>query len=393
MLTGHRLFAAFAAGGALLLTACATTAPAVDSAVVSAEPAHAALAADAVRVAMTADEIPALAVAVSRHGALVWSEAFGVADLENDLAATRNTKFRLGSVSKLLTADLAAIMAEEGTVDLDTDVRTYVPAFPDKGAPVTLRQLLGHLGGVRHYLPKDRDGAAPGGPIDVRLYTDAASVLAIFADDPLVAAPGEKYHYTTFGYSLIGLALEAAAQKPFPVLVREKILAPAGIDDIVVDDHFAVIPGRAGYYDQTADYRGLLPPARYGTVVNALPLNSAYKIPGGGYAGDAEAVAAFGALHLAPGFFSEAAYAELFRPQTTNAGDALPVALGWRVGEDADGRRLFQHSGSQQGGRAHLAVWPDDGLVVAFLTNMGGRPRDSAGLAQEIAAPFLTAAD
>lgn len=343
----------------------------------------------AIGSAMAADNIPGMAVAVFRDGEFVWSEAFGVANLETGAAATTKTKFRTGSIAKLFTANLAARLAEDGVIDLDSDIRRYLPAFPDKGATITLRQLLGHLGGIRHYAPQDYDFTAPGGPIDVRLYLDAAAKLAIFANDPLVAQPGEKYVYSTHGYSLAGLVMEAAAGKTFPALVDEYIFKPAGLEDIAVDDMFALVDNRSEFYDSIADYAGLLPAQDYGPIVNAFFLNSAYKIPAGGYVATAEAIARFGALHLAPGFFTQETYELLFREQATNAGEPVGVGLGWRVGVSEDGRRVFQHSGSQQGARAHLAVYPDDGLVIAIMTNLGSRPRDADGLSRAIAAAFL----
>ncbi len=344
---------------------------------------------DAIETAMAADDIPAISVAVMHHGEIVWSESFGMANLETGAPANRETRFRIGSVSKLFTADLAAILAEEGVVDLDADIRSYLPQFPDKNAAITLRQLLGHLGGVRHYEDKDRDMAAPGGPIDMRYYPDAASILAIFAEDPLIAPPGEKYSYTTFGYSLIGLVLEAAADKSYFDLLREKILTPAGINDVAVDDMFAIVPNRAEFYDNIKDYDDFLPAESYGPVVHALPLNSAYKIPGGGLVADAEAVAAFGSLHLTPGFFSETTYADIFTRQKTSAGEELEVGLGWRIAKDEAGRLLYHHSGSQQGGRAHLAVYPEAGISIAILANMN-YPIDIRALSDKVAEPFLS---
>ena len=390
----HALIAGVFGALAATLTACATQPqPDGQAFVVKQARASAQSATEAIHAAMEADMIPAMSVAVMRGDEVIWSQAFGTANLETGAAAMRDTKFRIGSVSKVLTADLAAILAGEGAVDLDEDIRTYLPQFPDKGAPITLRQLLGHLGGIRHYRGKDFDFAQPGGPIDVRLYPDAASILAIFADDPLIAPPGEQYSYTTFGFSLIGLVLEAATGKSYSALVEEKILAPAGIENIAVDNHFALVEGRVGYYDPVGRYDDFLSPEEYGPIVNAIPLNSAYKTPGGGHTADAEAMAAFGALHYAPGFLSENVYEELFRTQKTNAGEDIGVGLAWRVGADDAGRRLLQHSGSQQGGRAHLAVYPDERLSIAILSNLGGRPRAVGDLSQEIAEAFLESAE
>src|SRR5467141_4880919 len=98
-----------------------------------------------------ATRIPGVQVAVAVNGKLVWSEGFGYADAERQRPVTRETQFRIGSVSKPLTATAVALLYEQGTLDLDAPVQRYVPSFPDKGYPITTRQLAGHLAGIRHY--------------------------------------------------------------------------------------------------------------------------------------------------------------------------------------------------------------------------------------------------
>lgn len=342
----------------------------------------------AIRRAMAADQIPAMAVAVYQEGRLIWSEAFGMADLEHNVPARTDSLFRIGSVAKVLTATLAVRLAEQGLVDLDRPIRDYLSEWPERHPPITLRQLLGHLGGIRHYVPRDFDASQPGGRNDLRLYPDRASILSLFAGDDLVARPGERFHYSTFGYTLAGLVLEAATGRDYMALLREHVLSPGGIEDIQLDDFFAVVPRRVENYDATEDYRGMVAPSA-GAVVNAVPLNSAYKVPGGGLVGSAPALARFGALHFAPGFVGEAMYRDLFTVQQTGAGEATGTGLGWRIGVDESGRRIFHHSGSQQGSRAHILVYPEQRLSVAILSNLGNRPRDIAALAHVIAPSFL----
>src|SRR6058998_493605 len=102
-----------------------------------------------------ANRIPGVQVAVSVNGKLVWSEGFGYADAARKRPVTRETQFRIGSVSKPLTATAVALLYEQGKLDLDAPVQRYVPSFPDKGHPITTRLLAGHLAGIRHY--KDRE--------------------------------------------------------------------------------------------------------------------------------------------------------------------------------------------------------------------------------------------
>src|SRR5256886_8841079 len=103
-----------------------------------------------------APRIPGVQVAVAINGTPVWSEGFGYADAARRRPVTRETQFRIGSVSKPLTAAAVALLYEQGELDLDAPIQRYVPTFSEKGDPITTRQLAGHLAGVRHYL--DRGG-------------------------------------------------------------------------------------------------------------------------------------------------------------------------------------------------------------------------------------------
>src|SRR5262245_666677 len=100
---------------------------------------------------MAASKVPGVSVAVVQNGEFVWSKGFGMADLENSVPATADTLYRLGSISKPITATAALVLSERGRLDLDTPVQNYCRAFPRKPWPITTRQLLGHLGGIRYY--------------------------------------------------------------------------------------------------------------------------------------------------------------------------------------------------------------------------------------------------
>src|SRR5262245_27751444 len=95
--------------------------------------------------------IPGIQVAIAVDGNLVWSQGFGYADLARKIPVTNESQFRVGSVSKALTAAAVGLLYERGVLDLDAPVQRYVPTFPDKGYPITTRQLAGHLAGIRHY--------------------------------------------------------------------------------------------------------------------------------------------------------------------------------------------------------------------------------------------------
>src|SRR5579862_7980256 len=133
--------------------------------------------------------IPGLSLAVAVDGHIVYSEGFGYADLEERVPVWPTTKFRIGSVSKPLTAIALAQLVEAGKLDLDAPVQKYVPSFPDKGAVITTRMLAGHLGGIRHY--QDDEFKIQ------QHYANVLDGLKIFENDPLVSPPGTKFNYSS----------------------------------------------------------------------------------------------------------------------------------------------------------------------------------------------------
>src|SRR5688572_9483980 len=181
-----------------------------------------------VRDLLAANPIPALSIAVTRGDETIWAEAFGKVDLELDVTATPAHRFRLGSVSKVITATLAAQLAARGVLNLDAPIASYLPGLPEQHRATTLKQLLTHRGGVRHYADKDW-GSGTSSTIDQRRYLNNDDILAVFINDPLIAKPGERVSYSTFGYTLASLVLEGAAKTSFPDLVKREIADPLGM--------------------------------------------------------------------------------------------------------------------------------------------------------------------
>ena len=316
------------------------------------------------------NSIPGMSVAVAVRGRVVWSEGFGLANVEQRVPATAETRYRIGSVSKLLTAAALARLAQDGRVDLDAPVQRYVPSFPAKGHPITLRQLAGHQAGVRHY-------RIPGDPVGDRRYATLADGLRIFAADSLLFAPGTRYAYSSYGYNLLGVAIEGATGRPFLDAVRALVTQPLALWSVVADHRDSIVADRAAFYDYGRDQR----------VVNAAWDDASYKWPSGGYVATAADLASFGSAFLAPGFLDERTLRLVLTPQKLASGEATIVGLGWRTGKDAAGRTIHHHGGlSNPGGRAMLVVWPAEQVVVAMLANIAASfdERDAGRLA----APF-----
>jgi serine beta-lactamase-like protein LACTB len=296
---------------------------------------------------------PAVQAAVAVDGVIVWSEAFGFADVELRALATTQTKFRIASISKAITGTLAAKLAAEGRLDLDAPVQTYVKAFPEKQAPITCRQLAGHTSGVRHYRGGESSTA--------RAYPSCGAALVIFAGDDLEHDPGEKMTYSTYGYTLLGAAIEGATGEAFGPLLRREILAPLGMQSTVVEETYALIPGRAAPYEFVAP----------GRLRRATFTDHSYKIPGGGMLSTAEDLVRLGSALLAPGALDDRSLELALTSHTLNDGRATGYAMGWRLARSGPGGGVasFGHGGSQAGSRTYLHVDADSGVAVALLCN------------------------
>jgi CubicO group peptidase (beta-lactamase class C family) len=319
--------------------------------------------------------IPGMAVAVGVGDAVLWGSTLGLADVETPAPVTATTRFRAASVSKVITAAALARLAAAGTVDLDAPVATWLPELPAPLRAVTPRQLAAHLAGVRHY---ERHDFGPDGP-GTRHFDSLEEALVVFRDDPLVAEPGSAYHYSTYGYTLLGAVMEKASGLPFLALVEREVFAPLGMRHSTADVPQEVVPGRTGFYQQVDG----------GRLAHPRPEDPSFKSPGGGLLTTPEDLVRFGLAHLRPGYLPAPRLTELFTPSVLPDGQATGVGLGWRIGNDGAGRAIRHHSGSMSGARSSLVLYPEAGLAAALMTNLTGGPPRVESTLQWIADPFL----
>jgi serine beta-lactamase-like protein LACTB, mitochondrial len=311
---------------------------------------------------MAASKAPGVSAAVVENGQEVWSGGFGMADLENLVPATPKTLFRLGSVSKPITSTAAMELWEQGKIDLDAPVQNYCSAFPTKPWPVTTRELLGHLGGIRHYRVAEgtaqlRDDPEIG---NTKHFDDPISGgLTFFAGDPLVAQPGTKFHYSTQGYTLVGCAIEGASGEKYVDFVRESVFERANMNDTQSDDPYKIVPHRTRFYQKD----------KSGAVLNADFLDSSYKIPGGGWLSSADDLAQFETALLNDRLMKRQTRDLMWTPQKTTDGKATRYALGWFTSQIGD-RAMVEHTGGQQGTSTVIIIAPEQNDGVVVLINL-----------------------
>jgi serine beta-lactamase-like protein LACTB, mitochondrial len=294
---------------------------------------------------------PGLSLTVAAGGRIVWSANCGYADLKSRRPVTDRTRFRIGSVSKPLTATALARVAASGQVDLDASVARYLPEFPSHGGAITLRRLAGHLAGIRHYETQAE-------AINRRHFANVAATLSLFADDPLVAEPGARFSYSSYGYDVIGAVLEHVAGKSFAALMREQVLAPASMTATTLAS--APANARATFYEVTSN----------GGVRRAPPIDLSDRLPAGGFLSTAGDLARFG-VALTDGTLVDAAAAQMmFTSQRTTTGESTGYGLGFEVHPSPFG--LFVgHTGAVDGGTAALLIHPQSRAVLALTTNLG----------------------
>ncbi len=305
---------------------------------------------------MAQNSVPGISVAVVQDGELVWSSGFGMADLENFVPATASTLFRLGSISKPITATAILQLSERGKLDLDAEVQKYCPAFPKKEWPITTRELLGHLGGIRHYNP-DGKGDIPDD--SAKHFSSMEESLKIFAGDPLIEKPGTKFHYSTYGYTVLGCVLEGASSQKYVDFVKESVFTPAGMAETQADNYFEIVPHRTRWYHKD----------KSGVVQNAGVLDSSYKIPGGGLISSADDMARFEIAIMANKLLKPATRALMWTPQKAADGSQNGYALGWGTQTKFD-LFLVEHTGGQQGTSTSILLAPDRRAGIVVLANM-----------------------
>jgi len=310
--------------------------------------------------------IPGLSAAVVTGRELRWTSGYGLADVENGVAATPTTVYRLASVSKPITATAALQLAEKGRLDLDAPIQRYLPSYPEKPWPITSRELLCHQSGTRNWSEVEFH--------NTRRFPSLADALAPFKDDALLFEPGTRTQYTSLGYTLLGAVIESAAGARFVDALRTAVFEPAGMDSARDDDVFAIVPHRAEGYWRRAD----------GTLLNAPLTDTSNRLPGGGLLASVDDVGRFASALLKGTLLKPETLQMAFAPQPLRSGKATGYGLGWIVGHHAKRREAY-HTGGQPEVSTVLYLLPDSGVAVAILADLEGVENGLLDLARQLA--------
>jgi serine beta-lactamase-like protein LACTB, mitochondrial len=328
------------------------------------------------RAGLVKQNLPGLSVAVGAGDAVVWAEGFGWADLEKRVPVGPEMRFRIGGASMALTSAAVGLLVEKDRLNLENDIQRYVPTFPEKQWPVTVRELMGHLAGVR------RD-AGDEEPLSEHCERTIDG-LRRFAESPLQFEPGTRYKYSTYGWILVSAAVESAADEPLFTFMQTQIFKPLRMRDTTADSATDPIPDRATFY-----YPRFAGDPRYGPE-SAREGDYSCFAGAGGFLSTPSDLVRFGLAINGGKLLHPATVKMLQTSQHLASGEETGYGLGWdleTVSLAGQSTTMVGHDSEYViGGSASLMTFPERGLVVAVTTNITFA--DTASIALGIAQGF-----
>lgn len=325
----------------------------------------------ATRAIETYDETgPGAAYVISVNGEILASGGVGVADMEWGLKITDETVFRLGSISKTITAVAVLQLIEQGLIDLDQEIAAYAPDLPEQMTAVTMRQLMSHRSGLAEHVWNPDILPFVWQPVTTQQMIDLQK------DKPVDFPPGEKYEYVNFNYVVVAHVIEKVTGLTFVKFINDHFAAQA-MTQSHYDWHDTIIPGRAEFYDQ-----------RDGMILNSQEVDLTHVSAAGALMSSARDMAHWAQLLAGGELISEAMLKEAWTPAPLPDGTTTKYGLGFNVSELA-GEKLIWHNGLTPGSQSAFDYAPNQDIFVAVLSNGFYLP-NSTDLVDEMMTIMLT---
>ena len=302
------------------------------------------------------EQIPGLSISVSKNKELIWSEGFGVSNIEtNSKVLPNNTQFRIASISKPLTAVALAKLMDTGSLILDESLYMYLPNYPKKKYDYTIRQIGGHLAGIRHY--KGRE-------FILNKKMTITEGLSIFKDDPLLFKPQSQFKYSTYGWNLLSEVIQTVAKAPFNDYMNSTIFNPLKMEHTTLDVSDSIMPNRTQFYTKTKKNK----------IVLGNSVSNEHKVAGGGFLSTTEDLIHFGNEVINPSILKKESLNEILKPQKTTSGKSTNYGVGFGISKTKKGTIKYLHSGGGIGASTILLIYPEEEIVIAILTNLSKAP-------------------
>jgi CubicO group peptidase (beta-lactamase class C family) len=327
------------------------------------------------RAALEKDNGTGVSAAVMIDGNLVWSESIGMADISKEAELSTKAKMRLGSISKPITAALAIKLADINLLDLDAPIQKYVPEFPLKSGEITIRNLLAHTSGIRQY------NFSSFSESNSRVqYDNASQSLHLFSDDPLLFEPGDEFYYSSFGYNLIGAAIENVTGVSFGEVLEEYLVEPMNLKGTTIDDPTQFIECRSNSY--TIAF-GRLP-------MTTIWRNHSDAFPSAGLLSTAEDLAEFTNQVFSSDFVTPSSQTLFSTEAKLNNNEKIDRSFAWELGKNENGEiEWYGHGGTTNGAYASIRYYPQTQVIVTGIANYnywltGKRPEFFNAVRQQI---------
>ncbi len=322
-----------------------------------------------------ATRCPGLSVAVASQNQIIFSEALGKADIEQDVPLTTASVQRLASVSKPITGTIIMDLVEQGRLSLDASVRQYLPELPAFYQNVTLRELLSHQSGVRGYA--DEENVL----FSTVHYPTCRDALKVMMTYPLAFTPGAKVEYSSLAFTVLGAAAESVTGRSFQQLSTD-FFSKHGIRGFALDDTYAILPRRVHGYlvDGTLNLQfndGRVARRDYlkgttGEITNAHYYDISNRYPAGGFDASAEDLLRF-VIEVGSGKILKPDTVEaMWTGQRTSDGASTVFGLGWGVSKWKEKTKMVGMNGLELSTATFLRYLPDSGVGVALLCNAEG---------------------
>lgn len=313
--------------------------------------------------------VPSISTGLLHDGKIIWLAEKGYSDIENNVPASKNTVYRIASISKIITAVAVMQLVEEGKIRLDDDVEKYIQ-YPAKRWKFTVRQLLTHTAGIRNY-------RSTGEFESKEYFRSTQEAINYLAKDSLEYEPGTKYFYTTLSYNFLAAIIENVSGLSFHDYIKKNILISADMKSTYPDFQRSIIPNRAKGYDRNP----------YRQVQNAALADLSIKIPGGGLLSTSEDLLKFSDNLLKGKLIKLTSLDSMIVPTKLKNGKTINYGLGVSFGIDESGRKYISHSGTGTGFTSLLLIYPQEKTAVIHLMNI--RDRNMGEPALDIAAIYF----
>lgn len=302
--------------------------------------------------------VAAISIGVKRGGDLLLARGYGKADLENQVQATAETVYRIGSITKQFTGASVMQLVERGRIGLDDPLTKYLPDYQTQGHEITIRHLLTHTSGIKSYT--GLEVWRPKMPLDL----SDEELLALFKDEPFDFAPGERFLYNNSGYYLLGMIIERASGKSYREYLRTELFGPLGLTGSMYCDARPIIPNRAQGYQAEA-----------GRLVNAPYLSMNQPGAAGALCSTVLDLLAWNVALRSGRVVSKASYEQMTTNGVLNDGSQTRYGFGLGVGT-FEGHPRVAHGGGINGFNTMLAHFPDADLDIVVLSNTSGTHPD-----------------